>query len=692
MVDTYTQALKARKIEPGGYDPDWSTRFNGDVVDIFDAGISGQIEIDIGSATTHALEAMQNGTLSDSHYFRLNFVGTPASAVTVTVPASVTPSKHYLVDNQTGQTLTVKYAATSGVTIQDGDAVHVYCDGTTVIADTRRPRYDITDAEIAALVTPTDYAHRPGYLQRTGGDSTGTASSATALANAAAQNAQTGGVAVKISGGTYRIDANTTIAAGVTLDFTEGGALTIDAGDTLTINGKILAQPNRQIFFGSGTVVIGKDVNPDVWANWFVGSDIGAKINAAIDAVSNVGPLTIRVAPGSYSYSTKIDLLDSESIRLTGCDTYVPTPNNRNPNLIWTGAAGTGNAIDASGAFGFELDHLSITYSSAAYDGNLISLGIGTTLEARLCEIHHCSIQGTSTALLAARLIELEGTLATSIYKNYFRYAVRGIGATAQSCNGIAIRDNWLEKDFTAAQIQVRGGAWDISCNIFEGKDPGGPVPALELTGETNALSFRANMCVDGAVGTGTLIDLSGAVCTSATIENNTLSGGATGVLLRATAGESRGISIRNNYLVNTTGVNMAAGKNIEVTGNRFQCTTPWTGTNPQRYFVNNNDMNGTSTSGIPVANTDSIQLAVSSLEGSGLIFVYSVEDNAQAIFALNGTANTTTEISDPGGIFSNTVSTATSINIYSSGGNSYRLENLRGAARTVIVNSFLGR
>jgi hypothetical protein len=136
----------------------------------------------------------------------------------------------------------------------------------------------------------------------------------------------------------------------------------------------------------------------------------------------------------------------------------------------------------------------------------------------------------------------------------------------------------------------------------------------------------------------------------------------------------------------------MAGGKNIELVGNRLQCTTPWTGTSPQRYYVNNNDMNGTASSGIPVANGDNIVLASTSLEGAGLIFVYCVQDNAQAIFALNGTSNTTSEISDPSGLFSTSAGTPTSINIYSSGGNSYRLENTRGASRTVIVNSLMGR
>lgn len=547
-----------------------------------------------------------------------------------------------------------------------------------------------TAAEDSVDVVPSNTASKEGYLQRYGGVGDGTTISTLALVNAAAQNAATGGVSVKISGGTYRIAANTTIAAGVTLDFTEGGALTIDSGVTFTCNAKIVANPAQQIFAGLGTVVISKDSNPNVWANWFAGADIGAKINAAAASVSKLGPLTIRVAPGTYSYTTPINLIDSESIRLTGSDTCLSTPNARQPNLAYT-SNGALTAIDASGAFGFELDHLSLTYTHASYTGNLIDLGIGSTLEARLCRVHDNSIQGNG-GTSAARLIRLAGTLSTTIERNYFRYAVRGVGATVQSCNAIAIRDNWFEKDFTAAQIQARGGSWDISCNVFEGRDPAGPITVLELTGELNGLSFRANMCVDGAVGTGTLLDLSGAVCTSAVIESNTLGGGATAVLLRAVAGESRGICIKNNYIISTTGVNMSAGKNIEITGNRFQCTTPWTGTSPQRYVVNNNDLGGTSTSGVSVANSSSIQLAATAAEGSGLIFVYVVEDNAQAIFALNGTANTTTEISDPGGIFSTTAGTGTSINIYSSGGNSYRLENTRGGTRTIIVTSFLAR
>ena len=159
MADSYSSALKARKIELHGYDPDWATRFNADVVDIIDAAIDGKKTISVGSSTSYSLAAMQNGTLSDSHYWWLVFTGTPASAVTVTVPASVT-TKEYLLDNQTGQALTFKYSATTGVTLQSGDKLRVQCDGTTVIESPTPPppRFEQTAAEVAASVTPSEDA------------------------------------------------------------------------------------------------------------------------------------------------------------------------------------------------------------------------------------------------------------------------------------------------------------------------------------------------------------------------------------------------------------------------------------------------------------------------------------------------------------------------------------------------------
>jgi hypothetical protein len=64
---------------------------------------------------------------------RLRFFGTPASAVTVTVPATVT-SKQFLVTNATGRALIIKYAATAGVVVSNGETLPVWADGTNVFA------------------------------------------------------------------------------------------------------------------------------------------------------------------------------------------------------------------------------------------------------------------------------------------------------------------------------------------------------------------------------------------------------------------------------------------------------------------------------------------------------------------------------------------------------------------------------
>lgn len=191
MADTFTAALKARKIEQGGYDPAWASRLNDDVLEIFDAALEGRKTISIGSSTTPSLAALVSGTLSDSHYWWLVFTGTPASAVTLTVPASVT-TKEYLIDNQTGQAMTVKYSATAGVTVQTGDKLRVLCDGTTVIESPALPRFKRTAAEILAAVTPTDYSYVPGDLRRYGAALNGTTDDSTAWSRADSQAAQGG--------------------------------------------------------------------------------------------------------------------------------------------------------------------------------------------------------------------------------------------------------------------------------------------------------------------------------------------------------------------------------------------------------------------------------------------------------------------------------------------------------------------
>jgi hypothetical protein len=90
----------------------------------------------------------------------------------------------------------------------------------------------------------------------------------------------------------------------------------------------------------------------------------------------------------------------------------------------------------------------------------------------------------------------------------------------------------------------------------------------------------------------------------------------------------------------------------------------------------------------VTVANNGVANLGATTARG---ILVITTSGNENAIFSLNGTNNSTSEISDPLGVYSVTAGTAASINIYWSAGNSrYEVQNLRGASRDIKV-SLLG-
>jgi len=90
VADTFTPNLKIRKVEQGTRVGTWGPTVNNDALDLFDDGLDGLSNIDRASATTYTLAALVDGTDSESRAARLRFFGTPASAVTITVPASVT--------------------------------------------------------------------------------------------------------------------------------------------------------------------------------------------------------------------------------------------------------------------------------------------------------------------------------------------------------------------------------------------------------------------------------------------------------------------------------------------------------------------------------------------------------------------------------------------------------------------------
>lgn len=694
MADTYTTASKALLPEDGSRSGAWAIPLNTLSLELIDDMASGTENINLGTSTTRSMAALGNGTDSESRASYLNFTGTPASAVTITVPASVA-NKRYLIYNNTGQRMTVKYAASTGVVLGNLDRCYVWCNGTEVYD--QGPGSRITTAEIAASVTPVNYAYqaRPWLdLKREGCLLDGTTDDYAAFNRCVSVAASTN--TSMVIDGPMKLSTSITVPANVHLLFVGAGQLLPDAAKTVTFNGTIDAIANNQIFAGSGTVLLSKTTNPVVWANWFAGADIGAKINAATASAGGSGPLVVKVATGSYSYSTAISFLNMENIRLTGPGANMSTLNGRNPALTWTGGAGTGPAIAAPGAIGLEIDHLTIGYSAAAFNGVLLSLAKGAgTLDTTTCNVHHNAFLGDGGITAASTLIELNSTERCSIEKNSFRYGVTAIKATGASCNVVSIKDNWFQSDFTGSKISGQGNAWTIEGNVDEN---GASIIALfDLSGDMQGLSIIGNQSVDGGASGGTIIDLHGTnTAQGVKIAGNSLTAASgTAILMSETVGKTSGVEISGNYIGGmATGIDINSSENISVHGNNMAaCTTPWKADNALRLNIGENDFGTTTTSGIPVADTATILLSRTTSRASGIIEVYSIEDDAQAIYMLNGTGNSVNEISDPAGLFTAASGGAASINIYYSAGNArYELQNLRGATRTLVVNSRFGR
>jgi hypothetical protein len=131
MADTFSPYLRVRLPEVGQYSNSWGTVLNSDAITLLDHGITGAVQIALGVSTTHSLAALSDGSAADSRYFCLVFTGTPGSTVTVTVPGTVL-KKQYLIDNDSGQDMLIKYTASTGVTVPDGVKQLIWCDGSEV--------------------------------------------------------------------------------------------------------------------------------------------------------------------------------------------------------------------------------------------------------------------------------------------------------------------------------------------------------------------------------------------------------------------------------------------------------------------------------------------------------------------------------------------------------------------------------
>jgi hypothetical protein len=437
-----------------------------------------------------------------------------------------------------------------------------------------------------------------------------------------------------------------------------------------------------------------------------VASDFGGVVNYILKEVGKRAA-TIVIPDRSIQFATPIDLIDSRAIRITG--EGIGNPNSVTdwgPNLIWTGGAGSGSAVKANGSVALEWDHINLSYNHAAYDGNLFSLGRGGLQATSTPHVHHCRISGTPSAKRAARLIELNVTLALSMEHVTMDYAVVGVGCSGGANSSITIGEGcWLDKHFSDCAIKGWGHTWTIGPVVHE-CDPDDGValtPLFKLAGDTTALAFRSCWSGDGGNGGGTIIDLDTGGFTVQGVELQSVLGAhVSGTFLRCsdTAGKTTGLSMRGCRIdskgAGALGVHLGKSDGVAIHGNRIAYTTPWTGSAPTRYSVGNNDYGGNDAAcGVPVAQDADIAITPPGSEngGLGIVDILNKEDPSHARFALNGAAGTTTEIYDPSTRYTNTKDVRTMSNVYyDARTRSYRLQNKRGGGTRTYIVTYSGR
>jgi hypothetical protein len=128
---SYTSSLRLVLPATGEYPGAWGTQANNGLTSLVDTSIAGTSTITM-TAADYTLSTA-NGASDEARSAVLNVAGTPGAARNIIVPAA---SKLYVVFNNTtgGFAQTVKTSAGTGVSVPNGSAAYLRCDGTNVVA------------------------------------------------------------------------------------------------------------------------------------------------------------------------------------------------------------------------------------------------------------------------------------------------------------------------------------------------------------------------------------------------------------------------------------------------------------------------------------------------------------------------------------------------------------------------------
>jgi len=131
MATQYTSILKLALPVQGELSGTWGDVVNDNITSMVEEAIAGRKVINTWTTNSHTLTTA-DGTTSESRAAILSLTDTGSAltgAGTVICPAA---SKVYIVENGTGEDITVKTSSGTGIVVPDGKNMVVFCDGTNV--------------------------------------------------------------------------------------------------------------------------------------------------------------------------------------------------------------------------------------------------------------------------------------------------------------------------------------------------------------------------------------------------------------------------------------------------------------------------------------------------------------------------------------------------------------------------------
>lgn len=166
-ADSYSSRLRVRLQATGGNVNTWGALLNAAAIQLLEDAICGLASVPV--STGDVTLSTNNGAADNARMAIINLIGAPTSGFNCIVPAL---PKLYLVVNNTGQIMTVKTSAGTGIAIPVAQNQWLACDGTNVFAPQASPVGAVTNALQLIGIPGAQYARLNLFNQFTEGNAT----------------------------------------------------------------------------------------------------------------------------------------------------------------------------------------------------------------------------------------------------------------------------------------------------------------------------------------------------------------------------------------------------------------------------------------------------------------------------------------------------------------------------------------